>query len=156
MLSIDPKKVSTGKLHGYLLGAVAPRPIAFASTIDADGNPVSITFNVGVKGATSVLLDVRVAGVSQRTFTVSSGYFQPSALTALGSGFAPSGGGPVSVTSSITPTNPVYYEQMETVSLVVNPSAGSKSIQVYAKTSGGISSGPLLKNRFLETTELKR
>ena len=39
MLSIDPKKVSTGKLHGYLLGAVAPRPIAFASTIDADGNP---------------------------------------------------------------------------------------------------------------------
>ena len=39
MLSIDPKEVSTGKLHGYLLGAVAPRPIAFASTIDADGNP---------------------------------------------------------------------------------------------------------------------
>ena len=27
------------KLHGLLLSAVAPRPIAFASTIDADGNP---------------------------------------------------------------------------------------------------------------------
>jgi flavin reductase (DIM6/NTAB) family NADH-FMN oxidoreductase RutF len=39
MLSIDPKKISTSKLHGYLLGAIAPRPIAFASTIDADGNP---------------------------------------------------------------------------------------------------------------------
>ena len=39
MLSIDPKEISTGKLHGYLLGAIAPRPIAFASTIDADGNP---------------------------------------------------------------------------------------------------------------------
>jgi flavin reductase (DIM6/NTAB) family NADH-FMN oxidoreductase RutF len=39
MLSIDPKKVPTPKLHSYLLGAVAPRPIAFASTIDADGNP---------------------------------------------------------------------------------------------------------------------
>ena len=39
MLSIDPKEISTGKLHGYLLGAVAPRPIAFASTIDANGNP---------------------------------------------------------------------------------------------------------------------
>ena len=39
MLSIDPKEIATGKLHGYLLGAVAPRPIAFASTIDADGNP---------------------------------------------------------------------------------------------------------------------
>jgi flavin reductase (DIM6/NTAB) family NADH-FMN oxidoreductase RutF len=39
MLSIDPKEISTGKLHGYLLGAVAPRPIAFASTIDENGNP---------------------------------------------------------------------------------------------------------------------
>lgn len=39
MISIDPKKISTGKLHGYLLGAIAPRPIAFASTIDAEGNP---------------------------------------------------------------------------------------------------------------------
>ena len=39
MLSINPNKIPTGKLHGYLLGAVAPRPIAFASTIDVDGNP---------------------------------------------------------------------------------------------------------------------
>lgn len=39
MLSIDPKEVSTAVLHSYLLGAVAPRPIAFASTIDKDGNP---------------------------------------------------------------------------------------------------------------------
>jgi len=39
MISIDPKEITTGKLHGYLLGAVAPRPIAFASTIDAEGNP---------------------------------------------------------------------------------------------------------------------
>ena len=39
MLSIDPKEITTAKLHGYLLGAIAPRPIAFASTIDADGNP---------------------------------------------------------------------------------------------------------------------
>ncbi len=39
MLSINPEEISTGKLHGYLLGAIAPRPIAFASTIDADGNP---------------------------------------------------------------------------------------------------------------------
>lgn len=39
MTSFEPKDLSTGKLHGYLLSAVAPRPIAFASTIDADGNP---------------------------------------------------------------------------------------------------------------------
>lgn len=39
MISIDPKEVSTPKLHGYLLGAVGPRPIAFASTIDEMGRP---------------------------------------------------------------------------------------------------------------------
>ena len=39
MASFDPKRISTAKLHGYLLSAVAPRPIAFASTIDADGKP---------------------------------------------------------------------------------------------------------------------
>lgn len=38
MITIDPKEVSVPKMHGYLLGAVAPRPIAFASTIDKDGN----------------------------------------------------------------------------------------------------------------------
>ncbi|MGJ8665616.1 MAG: flavin reductase family protein [Patiriisocius sp.] len=38
MITIDPKQVSTGQLHGYMLGAVAPRPIAFASTVDANGN----------------------------------------------------------------------------------------------------------------------
>lgn len=39
MFSIDPKKIDTGKLHSYLLDAVAPRPIAFASTVDENGNP---------------------------------------------------------------------------------------------------------------------
>lgn len=39
MLTIDPKETKTGTLHSYLLAAVAPRPIAFASTVDKDGNP---------------------------------------------------------------------------------------------------------------------
>lgn len=39
MISILPKDLSIPKLHQYLLGAIGPRPIAFASTIDADGNP---------------------------------------------------------------------------------------------------------------------
>ena len=39
MLTIDPKEVPTGVLHGYLLSAVAPRPIALASTMDEEGNP---------------------------------------------------------------------------------------------------------------------
>ena len=38
MLTIDPKEIPVPKLHHYLLGAVGPRPIAFASTIDKDGN----------------------------------------------------------------------------------------------------------------------
>ncbi|MDE0472819.1 MAG: flavin reductase family protein [Ekhidna sp.] len=35
---IDPKDISTPELHGYLLGAVTPRPIAFVSTVDKLGN----------------------------------------------------------------------------------------------------------------------
>ena len=38
MLSIDPTEIPITKMHAYLLGAVSPRPIAFASTIDRDGN----------------------------------------------------------------------------------------------------------------------
>ena len=38
MLSIDPKELPIPQLHGYLLGAIGPRPIAFASTIDAYGH----------------------------------------------------------------------------------------------------------------------
>ena len=39
MTSYNPKELSTGKLHSFLLSAVAPRPIAFASTIDKEGHP---------------------------------------------------------------------------------------------------------------------
>jgi len=39
MISIDPKEIPTAKLQGYLQGSVGPRPIAFASTVDKDGNP---------------------------------------------------------------------------------------------------------------------
>ncbi|MEP2023253.1 MAG: flavin reductase family protein [Reichenbachiella sp.] len=38
MTSIDPKSVSTAHFHSLLLTAVAPRPIAFASTVDEKGN----------------------------------------------------------------------------------------------------------------------
>lgn len=38
MISISPKDISTRQMHAYLTGAVAPRPIAFASTVDAEGN----------------------------------------------------------------------------------------------------------------------
>lgn len=38
MLTVDPKEVSVPKFHQLLLGAVTPRPIAFASTVDKQGN----------------------------------------------------------------------------------------------------------------------
>lgn len=37
MLSINPKEVSIPVFHAYLVGAVAPRPIAFVSSIDKKG-----------------------------------------------------------------------------------------------------------------------
>ena len=39
MISIEPKDISPAKLQGYLQSAIAPRPIAFASTIDKKGKP---------------------------------------------------------------------------------------------------------------------
>jgi flavin reductase (DIM6/NTAB) family NADH-FMN oxidoreductase RutF len=35
---IEPEKLSVAALHGILLGAVTPRPIALASTVDVSGN----------------------------------------------------------------------------------------------------------------------
>lgn len=39
MIKVTPGEVKTAQLHAYLLGAVAPRPICFASTVDAEGQP---------------------------------------------------------------------------------------------------------------------
>ncbi|MEN9941488.1 MAG: hypothetical protein RL286_986, partial [Bacteroidota bacterium] len=37
MQSIDPKDLPIQRLHQLLLGAIGPRPIAFAATINAKG-----------------------------------------------------------------------------------------------------------------------
>lgn len=39
MKSFLPSDLKTPELHALLLGSIGPRPIAFASTIDADGKP---------------------------------------------------------------------------------------------------------------------
>jgi flavin reductase (DIM6/NTAB) family NADH-FMN oxidoreductase RutF len=39
MLKIDPKEIKTTQMHAYMLACIAPRPIAFASTMDRDGIP---------------------------------------------------------------------------------------------------------------------
>ena len=38
MLSLNPKDIPPRQLHHYLLAAVVPRPICFASTVDENGN----------------------------------------------------------------------------------------------------------------------
>lgn len=38
-MNFRPSEIKTAQLHAYLLGAVAPRPICFASTIDREGRP---------------------------------------------------------------------------------------------------------------------
>lgn len=38
-MKVNPKDIPVPQLHGYLLSAVGPRPIAFASTLDQEGNP---------------------------------------------------------------------------------------------------------------------
>ncbi len=39
MLRVIPSEIPIPLLHQYILGAVSPRPIGFASTVDIDGNP---------------------------------------------------------------------------------------------------------------------
>lgn len=39
MRTIDPAQIATKDLHQFILGAVAPRPIAFASTLSIEGVP---------------------------------------------------------------------------------------------------------------------
>jgi len=39
MIQINPRDISPARLHHYLLEGVAPRPVALASTIDAEGRP---------------------------------------------------------------------------------------------------------------------
>ncbi|WP_343700745.1 flavin reductase family protein [Chitinophaga sp.] len=38
-MRVVPGEVKTAELHAYLLGAIAPRPICFASTVDSEGRP---------------------------------------------------------------------------------------------------------------------
>ena len=60
-ISVHADALDTKQMHKYLLGGIAPRPIAFVSTKDAQGNvnlsPFSF-FNAiaGKKAGNSVLL----------------------------------------------------------------------------------------------------
>jgi len=57
MKHFDPKELSIPELHGYLVGAIGPRPVAFASTIDEQGRPNLSPFSFfNVFGANPPLL----------------------------------------------------------------------------------------------------
>lgn len=38
MIKVTPGEIPVAELHGFLLGSVGPRPIAFAATVDENGN----------------------------------------------------------------------------------------------------------------------
>lgn len=63
MFTIDPKEMKTGVFHSYMLASIAPRPIAFASTVDKEGNmnlaPFSFFNAFGSKPPTIVFSPAR-------------------------------------------------------------------------------------------------
>ncbi len=65
MLSINPQDIKTAELHTYMLGAIAPRPVAFVSSINRQGqvnlspfsffnafgyNPPIVIFSPAIRG----------------------------------------------------------------------------------------------------------
>ncbi len=81
MLTIDPQEINQKDLHQFILGTVAPRPIAFVSTLDAQGrqnlapysffnafssNPPIVVFSSNRRGSNNTTKDtlenVRVSG----------------------------------------------------------------------------------------------
>lgn len=72
MLKIDPKSTSQAELHQYMLGTIAPRPIAFVSSINKEGqvnlapysffnafssNPPVIVFSSNRRGSNNTTKD---------------------------------------------------------------------------------------------------
>lgn len=92
MYSVEPKDLELSKRHGYLLGGIAPRPIAFVSTISKDGvnnlapfsffnafgaNPPTIAFSPARRGRDNTtkdtyqnLLDTKECVVHAVTFDI--------------------------------------------------------------------------------------
>lgn len=72
---IDPKTISQPELHGYLLGVIAPRPIAWASTIDKDGHvnlaPYSF-FNVFSSNPATLILSPALPRNGQMKHTLTN------------------------------------------------------------------------------------
>jgi hypothetical protein len=152
-------------------------------SISTTGNPLSVTYNASLTGATSALITIKIDGATYRSFPLSSGVYATQATdgwingNAIGSvsvsgnfsASVPSGGGYISETIYSygnvniplvgTIGHPItmhFYETMSAISLVMQPVPGNHVISVVAKISGGYSNSPSTAYRFLEVTELKR
>lgn len=72
---LDPKEIPQPKFHGYMLGVIGPRPIAFASTIDAEGNvnlaPYSF-FNVFSSNPATLILSPALPRDKARKHTLTN------------------------------------------------------------------------------------
>ena len=117
MREIDPKQLSVSEVHKILLGGVAPRPIAFVSTISKDGvpnlapfsfynlfsyNPPVICFSASRRGSDGKLKDTYVNLIETKECVVqavtyamveqvslSSSYYAADVDEFLKSGFTP-------------------------------------------------------------------
>ena len=72
---VDPKEISSPEMHGYLLGVIAPRPIAWASTMDMEGNvnlaPYSF-FNVFSSNPPTLILSPALPRDGQKKHTLTN------------------------------------------------------------------------------------
>ena len=160
-LEVDTAKIANGAVTnkfaaftGSSLSLTSTYQLVQEVDIDCDGNTISVLFNAGVNGASTVDIDIKLDGTSQRVFTTSSGLISAAYLvTVNGGGFT--GGGFHSHTANVYSTL-YYYELASTIAMTLSPTAGSRTVSVYARVNGGYSSSPSIKNRHLETTELKK
>ena len=72
---INPKAISASEMHGYLLGVIAPRPIAWASTVDENGQvnlaPYSF-FNVFSSNPPTLILSPALPRNGQKKHTLTN------------------------------------------------------------------------------------
>ena len=80
MISIDPKTTAVRDLHQYLVGAIAPRPIAFVSTLNEKGeqNLAPYSFFNGVGANPPLLMFCPVVGETMSPCMVNMAESEPS------------------------------------------------------------------------------
>src|SRR6056300_1342815 len=73
-MKVNPKEVSLGAMHNHLLSSIGPRPICFASTIDANGNKNLSPFSYFNVFSTQPPIAIFSPAKSGRTLTQKDSY----------------------------------------------------------------------------------